>query len=190
MTSGLTAAPSAPLPAVVLHTDGACLGNPGPGGYAAILTTDTLRREIVGGFRRTTNNRMELAAVIAGLTALKRPCGVRIVSDSQYVIRAMSLGWVTRWNRNGWMRTRKEPVENADLWRRMIEALRPHVAEFEWVRGHAGHPENERADVLATTAARGKDLPPDEAFESGATTVAPAPGRSGPPAGRDGWLDL
>jgi ribonuclease HI len=175
---------------VTLFTDGACLGNPGPGGYGAILACNGHRREVSGGFRRTTNNRMELTAVLEGLAALKRPCRVRIVSDSQYVIRAMTLGWAARWSRNGWMRTRRDAVENADLWRRLLDALRPCVATFEWVRGHAGHPENERADVLATTAARGKDLPPDEAFESGATTVASAPGRAGLPAGRDGWLDL
>lgn len=174
-------------PAVTLFTDGACLGNPGPGGYGVILAADDRRRELSGGFRRTTNNRMELTAVIEGFAALKRPCRVKVVSDSQYVIRALTLGWAERWSRNGWMRTRKDAVENADLWKRMLEALRPHAAVFEWVRGHAGHPENERADVLATTAARKRDLPADAPFESGATTVgAPASAAVRP----DGWLAL
>ncbi len=174
-------------PEVILYTDGACLGNPGPGGWAAILVADTHRRELSGGVRRTTNNRMELQAVIQGLTALKRACRVRIVSDSQYVIRSFSLGWALRWRDKGWMRTRKDPVENADLWRIALDAVLPHEATFEWVRGHAGHPENERADVLATGAARGPNLPPDEAFESGSTTVTATP-PAAPAAG--GWLDL
>lgn len=174
-----------PQPEVTLFTDGACLGNPGPGGYGVILVAEGGRRELSGGFRRTTNNRMELTAVLEGLAALKRPCRVRVVSDSQYVIRALTLGWADRWSRNGWMRTRRDPVENADLWRRMLDAMRPHRVAYEWVRGHAGHPENERADVLAATAARGKDLPADEAFESGATTAGASAA-----ARPDGWLNL
>lgn len=176
------ATPADAWPEVTLITDGACLGNPGPGGYGAILVCEGRRREISGGYRRTTNNRMELVAIVEGLAALTRACRVKVVSDSQYVIRAMTLGWAGRWQRGGWMRTRKDPVENADLWRRLLEALRPHAAAFEWVRGHAGHPGNERADALATAAARRTDLPADEAFESGATTVR-APGFQ-----PDGWL--
>lgn len=160
-------------PAVVeIFTDGACVGNPGQGGYAAILKMGERRREISGGFRETTNNRMELMAAIVGLEALKKPCRVKLYSDSRYLVDAYNKGDVRRWQANGWMRTRREAAENVDLWERLLELCAVHQVEMVWVEGHAGHPENERCDRLATSAAQGKDLPPDAAFEAGTTHSA------------------
>ena len=133
---------------VELYTDGACKGNPGPGGWGALLRFQEAERELYGGEPDTTNNRMELTAVIEGLEALKRPCGVRIVTDSQYVKQGITQ-WIARWRRNGWRTASKQPVKNRDLWERLDAALQRHRVEWEWVRGHAGHPENERADQLA-----------------------------------------
>jgi len=133
---------------VELYTDGACKGNPGPGGWGALLRFQEAERELYGGEPDTTNNRMELTAVIEGLETLKRPCGVRIVTDSQYVKQGITQ-WIARWRRNGWRTASKQPVKNRDLWERLDAALQRHRVEWQWVRGHAGHPENERADRLA-----------------------------------------
>ncbi|MBB4285430.1 ribonuclease HI [Roseospira goensis] len=138
---------------VTLVTDGACSGNPGPGGWGALLIYKGRERELSGGEPLTTNNRMELMAVIAGAEALKRPCPVRIVTDSQYVMKGIT-EWLAGWKRKGWKTAAKTPVKNADLWRRLDAALAPHTVRWEWVRGHAGHPENERVDALARAAAR------------------------------------
>ena len=141
---------------VTIYTDGACSGNPGPGGYGAVLLfthgEKSYRKEISGGFRRTTNNRMEIFSVIAGLEALKEPCEALIYSDSQYVVDAVEKGWAARWRANNWMRNKKEPALNVDLWERMLSLLSAHKVSFHWVKGHAGHPENERCDELARLA--------------------------------------
>ncbi len=150
---------------VEIFTDGACRRNPGPGGYGVVLVHDSGRREISAGFRLTTNNRMEILAAIVGLEALKEPCRVRLYSDSQYLVNAIEKGWAARWRANGWMRNRREPAVNPDLWERLLELCRMHQVQFLWVRGHAGHPENERCDRLATAAADGTDLAVDEAYE-------------------------
>ncbi|MQX35991.1 ribonuclease HI [Roseospira navarrensis] len=138
---------------VTLVTDGACSGNPGPGGWGALLRFGAHERELSGGEPLTTNNRMELMAVIVGLETLKRPCPVKIVTDSQYVMKGIT-EWLAGWKRKGWMTAAKKPVKNEDLWRRLDAALAPHTVRWEWVRGHAGHPENERADALARAAAK------------------------------------
>lgn len=143
---------------VKLYTDGSSRGNPGPGGYGTLIRyTDpkgTLHeKELSGGYRRTTNNRMELMGVIVGLEALNRPCEVDVYSDSQYVVKAFNEHWVDGWIRKRWMRTKSEPVKNIDLWQRLLKAMEPHHVTFHWVKGHAGHPENERCDRLATAAA-------------------------------------
>ncbi len=151
---------------IVLYTDGACSGNPGPGGYGAILKYGDDARELSGGFRRTTNNRMELLAVIAGLEALKRPCGVTIYSDSKYIVDAVNKGWARRWRANGWRRNRTNRAVNPDLWARLLTLLDTHDTEFRWVKGHAGNKGNERADALAVAAANGKALAIDEGYET------------------------
>jgi ribonuclease HI len=151
---------------VTLFTDGACKNNPGPGGYGAVLIFDNHRKELSAGYRRTTNNRMEILAAIAGLEALKEPCQVRLVSDSQYLINAIEKGWARRWQANGWKRNSKEKAINPDLWERLLELCKIHKVKFEWVRGHTGHPENERCDELATSAAVSAHLSIDEGYES------------------------
>ncbi len=151
---------------VTIHTDGSCLGNPGPGGYAAILDYRGQERELSGGFRRTTNNRMEILAVIAGLEALSEPCAVTVYSDSRYVVDAIEKGWAKRWKANGWMRNKREGAVNPDLWDRMLGELDKHNVELKWVRGHAGNEGNTRADRLAVAAAKGFNLLRDEGFEN------------------------
>ncbi len=141
-------------PLVKLFTDGACSGNPGPGGWGAILQSGIHKKELSGGAAETTNNRMEMMAVIVGLETIKRPCRVVVTSDSKYVIDAITKGWVKKWQANGWMRNKKDPALNVDLWERMLEQLARHQVEFVWVRGHAGHPENERCDALAVAQAQ------------------------------------
>jgi len=133
---------------VEIFTDGACKGNPGPGGWGALLRYGAHEKELCGGEARTTNNQMELMAVIAGLEALKRPSRVRVTTDSQYVKRGVS-EWMARWKRNGWLTAERMPVKNRELWERLDRALSAHRVEWHWVRGHTGHPENERADELA-----------------------------------------
>lgn len=159
-----------PLTEVTIYTDGSARGNPdGPGGYGAVLlytdkTGKVHTKELSGGFSRTTNNRMELMGAIAGLEALTRPCRVRLCSDSQYLVRAFNDHWVDSWQKHGWMRgsgSRKEPVKNPELWKRLLAAMAPHEVTFVWVKGHAGNFYNERCDTLATTAADQPGLPPD-----------------------------
>lgn len=133
---------------VEMFTDGACKGNPGPGGWGCLLRFHDVEKELCGGEADTTNNRMELMAVIEGLRALSRPCSVRIVTDSQYVKQGMTQ-WIHNWRRNGWRTAAKKPVKNRDLWETLDALLAQHQVAWEWVKGHAGHPENERADQLA-----------------------------------------
>jgi len=134
---------------VNLYTDGACSGNPGPGGWGAILRYAEHERELCGGEEQTTNNRMELTAVIEGLSALKEPCKVLLCSDSTYVINSIQKGWVYGWQRKGWKKSDGSPALNVDLWEQLLPLLKKHNVTFEWVRGHTGHPENERCDRLA-----------------------------------------
>lgn len=136
---------------VELFTDGACSGNPGKGGWGAILRYMGHEKEISGGEKETTNNRMELTAVIRGLSMLKEPCSVRLTSDSKYVIDAVTKGWVYSWQRNGWRKADKKPALNVDLWEQLLPLLERHQVEFVWVKGHQGHPENERCDQLAVS---------------------------------------
>ena len=143
--------PPRPRPGVEIFTDGACSGNPGPGGWGAILRYGTAERELSGFDPATTNNRMELMAAIAALEALKRPCRVRLYSDSQY-LRDGITKWIHAWKARNWRTADKHPVKNVELWQRLEVAMAPHQVEWEWVRGHAGHPENERADALARAA--------------------------------------
>jgi len=144
---------------VFIYTDGSARGNPdGPGGYGAILQyTDTKgelhEKELSGGYPKTTNNRMELMGAIAALEALNRPCEVELFSDSQYLIRAFTEGWLDNWQKRNWVKADKKPVLNVDLWKRLLAAAAPHKVTWHWVKGHAGHPENERCDALATAAA-------------------------------------
>jgi ribonuclease HI len=150
---------------VLIYTDGSSLGNPGPGGYGVVLISENTRRELSGGFRRTTNNRMELVACIQALKALKKSRQVVLFTDSRYLMNGITKGWALRWRRNGWMRSPTEPAENADLWAVLLELLERHQVEFQWVRGHAGNPENERCDQLAVQASQKKNLPADEGYE-------------------------
>lgn len=149
---------------VTLYTDGAARGNPdGPGGYGAVLeyvdSTGKLHvKELSQGYVRTTNNRMELMAVITGLEALNRSCEVKVYSDSKYVVDAFNQHWIDSWLKKGWKRGRNEPVKNADLWKRLLAVKEKHTVTFHWVKGHDGHPQNERCDELATRAADGTDL--------------------------------
>lgn len=138
---------------VVIHTDGACSGNPGPGGWAAVLSWRGVERELAGSEPMTTNNRMELMAAIAALEALKRPSSVVLVSDSAY-LRSGITSWIDGWKRNGWRTADKKPVKNEDLWRRLDAARAPHRVEWRWTKGHAGDPRNERVDRLARDAIR------------------------------------
>lgn len=153
---------------VKIYTDGAARGNPdGPGGYGTVLEyVDTKgqihKKELSQGYVKTTNNRMELMAVIAGLEALNRSCEVEVYSDSQYVVNAFNQHWVDGWIKKGWKRGKNEPVKNVDLWKRLLEAKQKHSVTFHWVKGHDGHPQNERCDELATTAADGMNLIVDE----------------------------
>ena len=152
---------------VYIYTDGSARGNPdGPGGYGTVLEYTKLdgtkhRKELSGGYKKTTNNRMELMAAIVGLEALNRPCKVKLYSDSQFLVKAFNEGWLEGWIKKGWKRGKNEPVKNVDLWKRLLKAKEPHQVEFIWVKGHAGHPENERCDQLATSAADGSDLMED-----------------------------
>lgn len=151
---------------VELYSDGSSRGNPGPGGYGTVLrytrpSGEVIEREYSQGYRRTTNNRMELMGVIVGLEALNRPCSVDVFTDSQYVVKAFNDHWIDGWLRRGWKNASKQPVKNVDLWKRLLAAAAPHDIAYHWVRGHAGHAENERCDALATAAADGDDLMED-----------------------------
>lgn len=154
------------LKQVTIYTDGACSGNPGPGGYGVILSSGEKRREASAGFRLTTNNRMELRAAIAGLQMLRYPCQVTLYTDSQYVVQGITQGWAARWRANGWQRNKKEKAINPDLWGQLLDLCAHHEVEFVWVKGHAGHPENERCDELAVLATQQPDLPADEGYEA------------------------
>ncbi|CAG2151402.1 ribonuclease HI [Cupriavidus plantarum] len=133
---------------VTIYSDGACKGNPGPGGWGAVLVAGGNEKELFGGENPTTNNRMELMAVIEALRALKRPCVVKVYTDSQYVQKGIS-EWIRGWKARGWLTAEKKPVKNADLWQQLDELVQPHEISWHWVRGHNGHPGNERADALA-----------------------------------------
>jgi ribonuclease HI len=152
---------------VLIYTDGGAIGNPGPGGYGAVLRYNDHRRELSGGYRLTTNNRMELMACIKALEALKFECSVVLYSDSRYVVDGITEGWAERWRANGWWRNEQEKAENADLWARLLDLCDVHEVEFRWVKGHAGNPDNERCDQLAQQAARQANLPHDRAYEAG-----------------------
>jgi ribonuclease HI len=154
------------LPDVEIYTDGGCEPNPGPGGYGVVLLHPKKRAEASGGFRKTTNNRMEIFAAIAGLQLLKQPCKVTLYSDSEYVVNAMTKGWVEAWRRKQWWHSKTERVPNRDLWERLRAVCARHQVEFRWVRGHAGVKENERCDQLAMAALRQPSLPADEGYES------------------------
>ncbi|MCI7275397.1 MAG: ribonuclease HI [Lachnospiraceae bacterium] len=156
---------------VTIYTDGSARGNPnGPGGYGAVLhyvdSKGTLHeRELSQGYARTTNNRMELMAAIAGLEALVRPCQVTLYSDSQYLVKAFNEHWIDGWQKKNWKRGKNDPVKNVDLWKRLLAAMEPHEVKFVWVKGHNGHEMNERCDQLATAAADGNDLLTDTGLE-------------------------
>ena len=179
---------------VTIYTDGAARGNPGPGGYGAVMhyvdpAGNLHVKELTEGFRRTTNNRMELLGVIVALECLRRPCTIDLYSDSKYVVDAFNQHWVDGWLKRGWKNAKKEPVKNADLWKRLLEAKKNHQVTFHWVKGHAGHPENERCDELATGSADGGPLLVDEGFERSTdalsgrqrrTRVSARPGASDP----------
>ena len=160
---------------VTIHTDGACSGNPGPGGYGVVLQIGERRKELSGGFRLTTNNRMELLAAIEGLAALRRPCAVSLYTDSKYIADAVNKGWARRWRANGWRRNKTEKAVNPDLWARLLDLLAVHDVEIVWVRGHAGDPGNERADALAVAASKSPDLAADSEYESQARQPTPTP---------------
>ena len=139
---------------VEIFTDGACSGNPGPGGWGTVLRYGKAEKELSGGEANTTNNRMELSAVIAGLAALKEPCEVILTTDSKYVVDSITKGWVYGWKQRGWIKSDKKPALNVDLWEQLLPLLDKHHVTFVWVKGHAGHPENERCDALAVAESR------------------------------------
>lgn len=148
---------------VNIYADGSCLNNPGPGGYGVILRYKEHEKELAAGYKLTTNNRMELTAVIVALNSLKEPCRVQICTDSQYVKNGIT-SWIKTWKKNGWKTSTKAPVKNRDLWQQLDEACQRHELQWTWVKGHAGHAENERCDVLARTAAQGSNLAIDAGF--------------------------
>ena len=139
---------------VTLYTDGACSGNPGPGGWGAILEYRGAEKEMSGGEKSTTNNRMELIAVIEGLSALKEPCIVALYSDSKYVIDGLSKGWAESWRKNGWKKADKKPALNPDLWEKLLELMAIHQMQYHWVKGHADNPKNNRCDEMAVAASK------------------------------------
>jgi ribonuclease HI len=147
---------------IEIFTDGACSGNPGPGGYGVIMRYEKHEKELSGGYAETTNNRMELLGAIIALESLKEPCDVTVTTDSQYVVNAIEKGWAKKWRAMGWMRNKKEPALNPDLWERLLQAAERHKVRFVWIRGHNGHAENERCDKLAVDAAAKPGLPKDE----------------------------
>ena len=151
--------------AVEIYTDGACSGNPGAGGYGVVLLYGNKRKEMSEGYRMTTNNRMEVLAVIKGLEALKEPCQVTLYSDSKYVVDAIQKGWVKKWKANGWYRNKKERASNVDLWERLLVQLERHQVTFQWVKGHADNPGNERCDELARGAIAAGNLLEDENYQ-------------------------
>ena len=157
---------------IIMYTDGSSLNNPGPGGYGVVIMDGDKRTELSAGFRRTTNNRMELLGCIEGLKSLKQGSKVILHSDSQYVVKGITLGWAKKWRANGWNRGKSGPAENADLWQILLELCDTHDVHFVWVKGHAGNVENERCDRLANEQSAKSDLPPDENYEAGKTTLS------------------
>ena len=151
---------------VQIYTDGACSGNPGPGGYGIVLLYGSSRKEISEGFELTTNNRMEMLAAIEGLKALKEPCAIKLYSDSKYLVDAINKGWVTKWQANNWMRNKKDPALNVDLWKELLELLKVHSVELIWVKGHAENAENNRCDELARDAASSNNRQIDTVYMS------------------------
>lgn len=151
------------MKSVQLYTDGSCLGNPGPGGYGALLIYNGHKKELSQGFKNTTNNRMELLAVIEGLKALSQPCKIDLTTDSNYVKDGITK-WIKNWKKNGWKTASKQPVKNVDLWKKLDDAVQSHDISWHWVKGHSGHPENERVDDLARAAAESSDLLDDTGF--------------------------
>ncbi|MCL2753028.1 MAG: ribonuclease HI [Defluviitaleaceae bacterium] len=153
------------MKSIEIYTDGACSGNPGPGGIGVVLLYDEHRKEVSQGYTLTTNNRMEILAAIVGLETLKEPCAVRLYSDSRYLVDAIEKGWVVRWKANNWMRNKKDPAVNVDLWQRLLPLLAKHSVEFIWVRGHADNIENNRCDTLARAAISAGNLLSDIEYE-------------------------
>ena len=149
---------------VELYTDGACSGNPGKGGYGTVLRYNGREKELSKGFRLTTNNRMELLGAIAGLEALNEPCEVDLCSDSKYLVDAVTKGWVYGWQKKGWKKSDGKPALNVDLWKRRLELMKVQKVSFTWIKGHAGHPDNDRCDKLAVAAYSGDDLYEDENY--------------------------
>ena len=147
-----------------MFTDGSCLGNPGPGGYGVVMQFNQHRKELSKGFSLTTNNRMELLAAIEGLDSLTEACQVDLTTDSQYVKQGINQ-WIHNWRKNGWKTSAKKPVKNVDLWQRLDQLVNKHTVEWHWVKGHSGHPENERCDDLARQAAENDNQSPDKGFE-------------------------
>ena len=150
---------------IIIYTDGACTGNPGAGGYGAVIIDGDRREELLGGYRLTTNNRMEMMGAIAALESLKSNSKVKLHSDSKYIVDAVVKGWAKKWQSNGWRRNRKEMAKNPDLWQELLDLCKIHDVEFVWVKGHAGIPENERCDRLAVAAAHQSNLPSDEGYK-------------------------
>ena len=148
---------------IQLYSDGACSGNPGPGGYGVILKYNEHEKEFSAGYKLTTNNRMELMAIIVGLESLKEKCKVDVFSDSKYIVDAVNQGWALKWEANNWKRNKKEMAKNIDLWVRLLDLLEKHEVTMNWVKGHAGHPENERCDELAVAASASPTLIDDGA---------------------------
>jgi len=153
------------MPEVHIYTDGACSGNPGPGGYGAILKYGSREKEISGGYRLTTNNRMELTGIIKSLEELRRPCIIKLYSDSKYIIDAFNCGWVDKWIKSGWQRGKKEPVKNKDLWQRLSELAALHKITWIWVKGHSSNEFNNRCDKMAVNAYKADNLNRDQVYE-------------------------
>ncbi len=149
---------------IIIYTDGACTGNPGKGGYGAVIINGDRRKEISGGYKLTTNNRMEMMGAIAALESLKSNSKVKLHSDSKYIVDAVIKGWAKKWQANGWRRNKKEMAKNPDLWQELLDLCKIHDVEFVWVKGHAGIPENERCDSLAVAAAHGSNLITDTGY--------------------------
>ena len=157
---------------ITMYTDGGCIYNPGPGGYGVVLIKGKQKKEYSGSYRLTTNNRMELMACIIGLKKIKTASSVVLYSDSKYVVNGITKGWAKRWQANNWMRNKTDRAENVDLWEQLLDLCQKHSVQFKWVKGHAGHPENERCDKLANNAARRKNSPADIAYEKGKANSA------------------
>lgn len=163
-TVTLKSKPSTSGATIIIYTDGACTGNPGAGGYGAVIIDGDRREEISGGYKLTTNNRMEMMGAIAALKSLESKSKVKLHSDSKYIVDAVVKGWAKKWQGNGWRRNKKEMAKNPDLWQELLDLCQIHDIEFVWVKGHAGIPENERCDRLAVAAAHQRNLPPDTGY--------------------------